>query len=120
VERPPTIQAGFPKAILRPKKRGLLFSSYSARAESVTRVHKAPGLRSIFHTFGRRQGAFPEKANEILRENQTFAAYYAMGIANSQQRRNAHEISRFPVFDGLAAGTVPHRLRPGARQERSK
>ena len=75
----------------------MLFSSYSARAESVTRVHKAPGLRSIFHTFGRRQGAFPEKANEILRENQTFAAYYAMGIANSQQRRNAHEISRFPA-----------------------
>jgi hypothetical protein len=62
----------------------MLFSSYSARAESVTRVHKAPGLQSIFHTFGRRQGAFPEKTNGILRENQTFAAYYAMGIANSQ------------------------------------
>lgn len=65
------------------------------------RVHKAPGLRSIFHTFGRRQGAFPEKTNGILRENQTFAAYYAMGIANSQQRRNAHEISRFPVLTVL-------------------
>ena len=44
----------------------------------MTRVHKAPGLRSIFHTFGRRQGAFPEKTNGILRENQTFAAYYAL------------------------------------------
>ena len=63
----------------------MLFSSYSARAESVIRVHKAPGLRSIFHTFGRRQGAFPEKTNGILRENQTFAAYHAMGIAGSGQ-----------------------------------